>query len=551
MPSPVLTQKQSGGDSLVLTDTAKDVLRVVYQAQEGKLSKEEEGVAKIKVNEIISKMSFFYEKIRNAVDYKEEHLLRKNAIERILKRLSLMGHNDPADIAKTLLIELIRAGYLSNNSIPETKIGEVAAIVARYDRLRAALLAQYREDKEKTEEIKGWLYNIAATEIEERLGDHRVDQVIGRHMFDVLNDSLTDDGSAEFERDKKIQIYIAIFNKLFKYDDAMLEFLLFRYVNPKWSEAGEADIELIAQHYADLRASITYHLNHPFRKQIGKVAAKYTVYFSMLKDAIEENPQAAYDKMKNNPAQFKKLVAKVCERRYKESAGKLRRGAARSIVYLFLTKSALVFALEIPAILFLGEELHYYTLGINILFPPALLFLIALLTSVPGDDNTAHIQRGIEEIVYEGKREDRPVKLKYPRTKTSATDLIFNFFYGITFLLSFGFVIWLLVQLNFSAVSIIIFLFFLSFVSFFGIRLSRFAKQYSVVESRENIISFFANFFYVPIVNMGKWMSEKFSQLNVLVLVLDFIIEAPFKIFVEMFEQWSAYVKERKEGIVE
>lgn len=550
MPSPNLSQKQSGG-SLNLTDTGKDVLRVVYQAQEGMSENGEENAPKLKVNDIISKMSFFYEKIRNAVDYKEEHLLRKNAIERILKRLSLMGHSNVTEVAKTLLVELIRAGYLANNSVPETHIGEVATIIERYAALRAQLVANYREDKEKIEEIRNWIVNLMATEIEERLGDHRVDQVIGRHMFDILNATIVDGNDPDFERDKKIQIYIAIFSKLFKYDDAMLEFLLFRYNNPQWATASEADIRAIAQNYGDVRAAIVYHLNHPFRKQVGKLAAKQTVYFSMLKDAIAENPHATYEKMKNSPAQFRKLIARVCERRYKESRGKLRRGAARSIIYLFLTKSALVFALEIPAILFLGEELHSYTLAINVLFPPALLFLIALFTSVPGDDNTAEIQAGIEEIVYEGKREQHPVTLKYPRTRTSATDIIFNFFYGVTFLISFGFVIWFLIQLNFSFVSIIIFLFFLSFVSFFGIRLARFAKQYSVIESRENIISFFANFFYVPIVNMGKWMSEKFSQLNVLVLVLDFIIEAPFKIFVEMFEQWSAYVKERKEGIVD
>ena len=60
-----------------------------------------------------------------------------------------------------------------------------------------------------------------------------------------------------------------------------------------------------------------------------------------------------------------------------------------------------------------------------------------------------------------------------------------------------------------------------------------------------------ANFFYVPIVTMGKWLSESFSQINVFIFFLDFIIEAPFKLFVEMFEQWTAYVKERKEDVIE
>jgi len=31
---------------------------------------------------------------------------------------------------------------------------------------------------------------------------------------------------------------------------------------------------------------------------------------------------------------------------------------------------------------------------------------------------------------------------------------------------------------------------------------------------------------------------------------LDFIIEAPFKIFVDIAEQWTKYVRERKEDIM-
>jgi len=170
---------------------------------------------------------------------------------------------------------------------------------------------------------------------------------------------------------------------------------------------------------------------------------------------------------------------------------------------------------------------------------------------LPDDANTAQIQAGIEEIVFVEKKEKHPIKINYPTKRKAATSLIFGFFYTATFLLSFGLVVWALEKIDFSLVSVVIFLFFLSLISFFGIRLGRFAKAYSVMDARENILSFFANFFYVPIVAMGKWLSETFSQINVFIFILDFIIEAPFKIFVEMFEQWTAYVKERKEGIVE
>jgi len=45
-----------------------------------------EEVPTIHVDEVASKVASFYEKIRGVIDYRGEHLLRKTAIERKLKR---------------------------------------------------------------------------------------------------------------------------------------------------------------------------------------------------------------------------------------------------------------------------------------------------------------------------------------------------------------------------------------------------------------------------------------------------------------------------------
>jgi hypothetical protein len=48
---------------------------------------------------------------------------------------------------------------------------------------------------------------------------------------------------------------------------------------------------------------------------------------------------------------------------------------------------------------------------------------------------------------------------------------------------------------------------------------------------------------------MGQWLSTRLSNINVFVFVLDFIIEAPFKTFVEIFEGWIYFIKEEREKI--
>jgi len=48
------------------------------------------GAIVIQADEVASKLASFYERIRKVVDWKEQHLMRRVAIERILKRRLLL-----------------------------------------------------------------------------------------------------------------------------------------------------------------------------------------------------------------------------------------------------------------------------------------------------------------------------------------------------------------------------------------------------------------------------------------------------------------------------
>ena len=205
--------------------------------------------------------------------------------------------------------------------------------------------------------------------------------------------------------------------------------------------------------------------------------------------------------------------------------------------------------LEVPATKFFGQELDLFALIVNVSFPAILLFVIVLFTKMPGEENSKKIVEGVEEIIFNEKRREEPFRLKVPAERRSGLNFVFTVLYTATFFMSFGAIIWFLNKLNFNFVSIIIFLFFLAFVSFFSIRIRKNAKELLIVPPRENILSLLSDFFYVPIVLVGKWLSEKFSRVNVFVFILDFIIEAPFKVLVEVTEEWTKYVKERKDDI--
>ena len=86
-------------------------------------------------------------------------------------------------------------------------------------------------------------------------------------------------------------------------------------------------------------------------------------------------------------------------------------------------------------------------------------------------------------------------------------------------------------------------------VSFFGLRVRQLAKDLVVLDRRDNLLSVAIDFFAIPIVRAGRWLSVNFSKINVFVFVLDIIIEAPFKLIIDVFEDWFAYMREKREEI--
>ncbi|PIS43097.1 MAG: hypothetical protein COT24_00005, partial [Candidatus Kerfeldbacteria bacterium CG08_land_8_20_14_0_20_40_16] len=115
-------------------------------------------VARIKVNNTISRVSFFYEKFRNAIDYKEEQLLRKNAIERILKRRLVPGAKIEK-VSRHLIYELIRGRYLPNNAVPETKTLEIAHTINNYVLLLHEIVRDFKG--QDYYDYRKWILSIA------------------------------------------------------------------------------------------------------------------------------------------------------------------------------------------------------------------------------------------------------------------------------------------------------------------------------------------------------------------------------------------------------
>jgi len=574
MVSPNLIKRTEDLRPVEINDGAKKLFQVIY-SEKNKKEEIDDNIQRIKVSTLISRLAFFYEKIRNAVDYDEEHLLRKNAILRILRRQIVIEgavkESDSVKIAEHLLVELIRGSYLPNNQIPETKISEIAVSIEKYIILKNQMAAKinaelnFKVDINKAKDLINeknklthWLLTLAACEIEENLAPNKVKQIIVTNLFSILSKNIKLPSDLPYEEDLEIQIYLSIGRNFLKFDAEMLSFVLFKYYNDDWSELnasgtsdeiGIAKIKLIAGSLPSLKAMVDKQLNHPLARQLDKVVRMYSLYFSILAETVENDPAKIYGELERGEKGFVAAIRKVCEQKYKKAKSRLVRVALRSIIYIFLTKSIFVFLIEVPAIRWFGEPLNPVSLAINIIFPAALLFLIVFLTRMPKDNNTDKIVNGIKEITLVGGEKKQPLVLRRPASRNWLKSGFFNLVYVAAFCVSIYYIIWALTQIRFNWVSITIFLFFLAFVSFFSVRTTSGVKDLLVVERKENILTFLLDLFYMPIIWVGRWLSRNVSKINVFIFLFDFIIEAPFKVLVEVAEDWTRYVRERRDNL--
>ncbi len=567
MVSPNLFKRTEEVQPVAVNEKAKKLFQIIYSEQTKK-EERDENVPRLRVSALISRLSFFYEKIRNAIDYDEEHLLRKNAISRILRRQlviegAVMGANS-RQIAEHLLVELIRGSYLPNNQLPETAINEVEAKLAKYLRLKDELSARMtanwslggdiNETKDlvqRKNNLIGWIITLAACEIEEHLAPDRVKQTIVDNLFTSLSQKIQLPKDLPYEDDREIQIYLSIGRKYLKFDEDMLSFVLFKYYNSGWTEfTGRSDkIAVIADGLDALRKTVDTQLSHPLSRQLDRIVRRYSLYLYILSETIATDPAKLYTELQKGERNLIAAINKVCNQKYRRAKNRLWRAAVRSIIYIFLTKSIFVFLIEVPAIKLFNEPINPVSLAVNVSFPALLLFIIVFLTRKPGDDNTRMIVDGIKEVALADAPTAQPIVLRQPVRRTWLKDWFFNLIYASGFMVSVYVIVRVLTAINFNWVSIIIFLFFLAFVSFFSVRTTKGLKELTVVERRENIFTLLLDLFYMPIIMAGRWLSGKFSKINIFIFLFDFVIEAPFKVLVEIAEDWTKYIRERRENI--
>lgn len=472
-----------------------------------------------------------YEQLRNAAENAEEHVLLQRAVVRFLRRLFLA--RDRERVRRTgeeLAVELTQAGYIANDSVSDVAVDQINQLTEQYYNAFLRLATTHSGQAET------WTLDVLAAEIETILQPDEISRVYVQVVHQYFAAKIADGTvfkNGDIPKDSDTALYVAIHRSLLKSDPALIRLgLLKRFAlnpdNPHYVALNQEIDKLMVssttdtlQHYVDRRGAVWRVLGRMMveRDDLAELMEHQDAFL----DAFEGQVTKEYERVET----------------------KVDRGVMRSLIFLVITKVLIGVAIEVPYDKVVTGAIAWTPLLINLLFPPIYMVMLRATMRMPGRANTIHLTSEIERILYED-----PNAKQLSRRRAQSFGSAYELAYGAAFILVFGGValtLWLV--FGFSWLHLIIFFVFLSAASFLGFRLSRMIRELEAIESNQNGLTALRDFLYMPFVVVGRWISDSYSRVNIITMILDMMIELPLKTVLRLIRQWSAFISGKQDEL--
>ena len=504
-------------------------------------------ISALSVSQTVSFFALVYEKVRNAVEYREDHLILRASIERILRRrfsLNPDGHGE----AENLLRELLWARYFDNGVLGAEDNMIIQNLVNKYILLRRQLVVG--RDSELRIFLDQFLMDLLTCEIEETLKPEsaQIQANLTFFLYQVLRKKIKIEGLKE---DQKDAYFIVAIEKVFgKSDRAYLRYHLFTTFYKTLEKHTEVELQNLGSKLPAIFKKIDDIVSNPYVDNLAKFIRKQLPPFLILFALIKSKPNELQTILTDRERLWNE-VDQTCRDKYQQLGARVRTLAVRSFIYILLTKMIFAIILEVPVSMYFYGEVNRNAIIINSIFPAILMIGILGFFKVPGEENTKKIFQRIIDIIDEDKSFETRVAFVPKKSAPKRPLLIFGFtvFYSLTFLVTLTLIYEFLSNLGFNLVSQVIFIFFVSVVSFFSYRIRQVTKELRL-EEKASILAPIGDFFFMPMLSLGKFFSSGIAKLNFFIFIFDFIIEAPFKLIFEVVEEWISFVRKRKEEII-
>lgn len=496
---------------------------------------------KIAVNPLVAHVASWYEKLRNAMDYREDEVVLRAAIERILKRRILLGGTGPS-IAEPLIRELAWARYFKDETLSEGSIETVSKQIDFFLRFKEYLLLS-QSFKEGV--VSEWTRHLLSSTIEKTLNRQKEKEIMNNFMFHVMRRAISIQDETEETRDA--QVFIAVRRSFAKDDLAFLRYHLFAQVFGE--DFFHKDPQMISSEFPSAYQEIQKQLSHPKKETMYGYIKRKTAAFLILEDVMRIHKERLNEILKDLD-KLQNAVFEACGTRYNSVASRVRRAIVRSVVFILLTKAFFAFTVEGTFESFFYGEVSFRSMIVNTTIPPILMVIVGFFIRAPQRDNSQRIFGLVQTMLFDLKAQlGNPLTIRRDEEdKRPYLTLVFTALWFLAFVLSFGTILIILIKLQFTPISQGVFLFFLAIVSFLSYRIGLMARAYTV-EEKQGWLTPVIDFFFMPIVRVGRHLTEGISQINILLFVFDFLIETPFKGIFAFFEQWFLFLHTKREGL--
>jgi len=515
------------------------------------------GGVTIHVDEIASQIAKTYEKLRKIIDWKEENLLRRSAIERIIKRglvgkisnISFLKNLDLNFFSEEMIMELIRGGHLENDSIPKEKIKNVKKIIEKY-----LFIAENTDistsDIKKKINFYDWLMAIAACEIEDILCPPLEEQNLIETMTNLVNQRIKILPSSTLTpEEQKIQTYIATYRTLYDLDDSIISYNLIKIKYNEWSNPNKENLEYFVKNIFKIQEDLNTKLKHPLRKRFFNICEKYDTIFTILEDILKKYKDSPQDlnEVFNDKNKLTELVTEFYNIRYKSLKKRLLKLAIFSTLSVFVANWFTYFLVEIPLARIFYEKFNVLAAIIDFLVPSLAMFIIVSLIKPPGKDNLKELLSVIHKYVYFNNDKDI-YEIKVKKKKGIITRFIILILYIIGFFISFGTIAWAYYKATLPITSVI-FDTFTTAINVFAALVIRNKAREITIEDKTTFGEFILDLFSLPLAEIGSWIANKWKEYNLVSIFLNVAVEIPIVSFISFVESWRNFVKDKKADI--
>lgn len=494
---------------------------------------------KISVDPVVAEVASFYEKIRNAMEYQEEEVVFRVAIQRILnRRLSLESNGER--IAEPLIRELAWAKYFPDNTIPESLIQIIGEKIDLYINLYEEVPKKHRVNKNQLYE---WIIQVMSADIALTINPNQNTQIVASFMYHIFQRKIKIENDTE--ENENALIFINIRRALAKEDKPFLRYFLFLQY---FGVFDKSNFESILNNFLKGYERIEQTFKHPLNEQIFSYIKKQSVPFLIFTEMLNQYGEKVESIMRSQE-QLEAVVVNICEEKYKEIHKKVRTAIIRSVIFLLATKAVFALFIEGSIEKQLYGHVSWGLLGINTLTPPLLMFLSMFFIKIPDKENSNRILVKIKSILYDSQVAEIEEKSFSLHSKENPLNVIFVSLWLLTMGLGIWGIVTVLSFFHVNFISQIVFIFFLIIVSFLIFRINLSSKTYNVQNGDRGFGAVLFYFTFMPFVLLGRRLTLSFSKINIFLLFFDFVIETPFKTLFSFFEQWFTFLRSQKEKL--